>query len=88
MHCTSGGGVCGFLSIVMATAPYLLHAGEHFLLPEHPVTQPRTHIATASQSQITVAKCHYDTSLDVFCRYYQIRKALQQQIRTVIHPIY
>jgi hypothetical protein len=45
---TSGGGDNGFLVIVMAAAPYLLCAGEPFLLPKHPGTQP-PHNITATQ---------------------------------------
>ena len=56
VHCTSGGGANGFLGIVMAAAPYLLHAGETFLPPKHPGTQP-PHSLTATQSQITAAIC-------------------------------
>lgn len=56
VNCTSGGGVNGFLGIVMTAAPYLLRAGEPFLPAMHPGTgtQP-PHSATATQSQITVA---------------------------------
>ena len=69
----------------MAAAPYLLRAGKPFLLPKHPGTQP-PHSATATQSQITAANHLFDTSLDAFRRYSQIREILRQQILTVIDP--
>ena len=84
---TSGGGDNGFLGIVMAAAPYLLCASEPFLPPEHPGTQP-PHSITATQSQITAAHRLFDTSLNAFRHYYQIREILQQQILTVIDPTY
>ena len=87
VHCTSGGGANGFLGIVMAAAPYLLRAGEPFVPPEHPGIQP-THSATATQSQITAANRLFDTSLDAFRRYSQIREILRQQILTAIDPTY
>jgi len=73
----------------MAAAPSLLHADEPFQLPKHPSTQP-THSASATQSQITAAtNHHYNTSLDAFRRYSQIREALWQQILLMaIHPAY
>jgi hypothetical protein len=75
--------------LVMAAAPSLLHADEPFQLPKHPSTQP-THSASATQSQITAAtNHHYNTSLDAFRRYSQIREALWQQILLMaIHPAY
>ena len=87
VHCTSSGGANGFLGIIMAAAPYLLRAGEAFLPPEHPGTQP-PHSATATQSQITAANRLYDTSIDTFRRYSQIRKALRQQTLMAIDPTY
>ena len=86
VHCTSGGVANGFLGIVMAAAPYLLHAGEPFSPSDHPGTQP-LHSATATQSQITAANRLYDTSIDAFRQYSQIREALlRQQILTAIDP--
>jgi len=72
----------------MDAAPYLLCAGEPFLLPKHPGTQPLHRSATATQSQITACNRLFHTSLDAFHCCSQIREILWQQILTAIDPTY
>jgi hypothetical protein len=83
VHSERGGGANGFLGIVMETAPYLARAGEAFILPTHPGTQP-AHAATATQAQITATNRQYDAKLDDFRRYTQVREAMRQQILTAV----
>jgi hypothetical protein len=82
-----GGGLNGHLGVVMATAPYVLRAGQVFVAPIHPGPQAQ-HAANATQAQIIAADRAYDRNKTEFAKYNTVRESLKQQILTAVSPIY
>jgi hypothetical protein len=82
-----GGGMNGHLGIVMATAPYVIRAGQVFDVPIHPGPQP-PHATAATQAQITATNRLYDTSIADYTKYARVHELLKQQILTAVKPIY
>jgi hypothetical protein len=82
-----GGGMNGHLGIVMATAPYVLRAGQVFDIPNHRGPQV-AHAAGVTQSQITAANRLYDTFIAEYAKYALVHKLLKQQILTAVKSIY
>ena len=60
----------------------------HFYCPNIPAPSRLIILLPHSQSQISAANCLFDTSLNAFRHYSQIREILQQQILTAIDPTY
>jgi hypothetical protein len=72
----------------MATAPYIIRAGQVFFdTPNHPGLQV-AHAAGATQAQITAANRLYNTFIADYTKYALVHESLKQQILTAVKPIY
>jgi hypothetical protein len=87
VHCELGGGVNGYLGVVMPNAAYILRAGLPFVVPIHPGTQA-AHAANATVAQITEANRVYDKSKADFTTYQQVHESLRQLVLTAVDPLY
>jgi hypothetical protein len=88
VHSELGSGMNGHLGVVMAVAPYVLHAGQPFILSIHPGVQD-AHPANATQAQITAANNRLcDKAKDDSTPYSKVHESLKQQILTAVKPIY
>jgi hypothetical protein len=87
VHCELGGGVNGYLDIVMPPAAYFTRAGTTFIVPIHPGTQV-AHGLNATAAQITEANRLYDRAKAAFATYKLVNESLRQMLLTAVNPLY
>ena len=85
--CTLGGENHGYVGILLSDAAYsILDPGTPFIAPVHPRTL--TIIPGATQYQIDLAKTQYNEATRVFREYSLMKRALIQQVVTLINKKY
>jgi hypothetical protein len=82
-----GGGLHGFLALVMSPEKYFALAGEVFVVPLHPGANP-VHPPTATGPQITEINRVYTAALAEMVEYRKIHQLLKKQILDAIDPLF
>jgi hypothetical protein len=82
-----GGGMHGYLALVMSPQAYFALAGEAFIVPTHPGANP-VHPPAATGPQITEINRVYAAALADLVEFRKIHQLLKKQIFEAIEPLY
>jgi len=82
-----GGGMHGYLALVMSPEAYVALAGEEFIAPTHPGANP-LHPPAATGPQITEINRVYAAALADLVQYRAMQQFLKKQIFEAVEPLY